>query len=53
MPSGFIDWEASSCVTPGNYNQEIGKQVALEHIENRVWKMLGFVLQWGVHGIRI
>ena len=51
MPSGFIDWEASSCVSPENYNQEIGKQICLEHIETRVWKLLGFVLQWGVHGL--
>lgn len=51
MPSGFIDWEASSCVSPENYNHEIGKKIALEHIENRVWKLLGFVLQWGVHGL--
>ena len=51
MPSGFIDWEASSCVSPENYNHEIGRRICLEHIENRVWKLLGFVLQWGVHGL--
>lgn len=51
MPSGFIDWEASSCVSPENYNQGIGRQICLEHIETRVWKLLGFVLQWGVHGL--
>ena len=51
MPSGFIDWEASSCVSPENYNQEIGRKICLEHIETRVWKLLGFVLQWGVHGL--
>ena len=51
MPSGFIDWEASSCVSPENYHQEIGRQICLEHIETRVWKLLGFVLQWGVHGL--
>ena len=51
MPSGFIDWEASSCVSPENYHQEIGRQICLEHIETRVWKLLGFVPQWGVHGL--
>ena len=51
MPSGFIDWEASSCVSPENYNHEIGRKICLEHIETRVWKLLGFVLQWGVHGL--
>ena len=53
MPSGFIEWEPSSCISAHNYNNTVGKQIALRHIEDRVWKMLGFVLQWGIHGIAI
>ena len=53
MPTGFVEWDAASCVSPENYDREMGKKIALEHIEDRVWKMLGFVLQWGKYGLRV
>ena len=53
MPTGFVDWDFSSCVSPKNYNEDIGREIALERIENRIWKLLGFVLQWGKYGLRI
>ena len=53
MPTGFVEWDATSCVSPENYDREMGKKIALEHIEDRVWKMLGFVLQWGKYGLRV
>ncbi len=53
MPTGFVEWDAASCVSPKNYDREMGKKIALEHIEDRVWRMLGFVLQWGKYGLRV
>ena len=51
MPTGFVDWDFSSCVSPKNYNEDIGREIVLERIENRIWKLLGFVLQWADHGL--
>ena len=52
MPTGFVEYEASSCVCPENYNREMGKEIGIEHISCRIWKMLGFVLQWGKDGLK-
>lgn len=52
MPTGWKDFEVSSCVDPGNYDEELGKEYALENIEHRLWKYLGFVLQWANHGLK-
>ena len=49
--SGFLDYEASSCVDPANYDEAIGYEVGIGHIKDRLWKMLGFVLQWADHGL--
>lgn len=49
--SGFIDYEASSCVDPANYDGAIGYEIGIGHIKDRLWKMLGFVLQWADHGL--
>lgn len=50
-PTGFVDWDTASCVTPENYDEKIGGKIALKHIEDRVWMMLGFVLRWGTYGL--
>ena len=49
--NGFIDYEASSCVDPANYDESIGYEIGIGHIKDRLWKMLGFVLQWADHGL--
>ena len=51
-PSGFVDHEVSSCVDPANYDEEIGKRVAIGHIKDRLWGHLGFVLQWARYGLK-
>ena len=51
MPTGFVDVEASSCVSPENYDEKLGAEIVMEHVTDRVWKMLGFVLQWANHGL--
>ena len=50
-PTGFVDWDTASCVNPENYNEDIGREIALDHITDRLWMMLGFVLQWGTYGL--
>lgn len=50
--TGFKQHEISCCVDPRNYDHEIGVGVASKCIENTLWKCLGFVLQWGLFGIK-
>ena len=49
--TGFDMVNASACVDPKNYSQELGEKYALETIKNNLWSYLGFVLQWAKHGL--
>lgn len=52
LANGFIVSESSSCVDAANFNMDIGYGICKEHIQDAVWKMLGFLLQCGVSGIK-
>lgn len=45
MKNGFTLRESTTCADPKNYKEEIGKQVCLKRIENKVWYLLGYALQ--------
>ena len=50
--TGFDTVKHSSCVDPKNYNEELGKQYAVEEVVNSLWAHLGFVLQWAKYGLK-
>ena len=50
--TGFRQYEVSSCVDPANYDHALGVSIATERIKNRIWPMLGFVLQWATKGLK-
>lgn len=52
LRNGFEIVESSSCVSAENYDEQLGAQICLEHIKNKVWMLLGFLLQTAVHGIQ-
>lgn len=52
LRNGFEIVESSSCVSAENYDEEIGAQICLEKIKDKVWFLLGFLLQTAVHGVR-
>lgn len=52
LKNGFIITESSSCVDPKNYSMEIGEEVNLEHAKNKIWELLGFLLQTAYHGFK-
>lgn len=52
LANGFTITEASSCVDPENYSVEIGAEICMEHIKNKVWELLGFLLQTAVNGVK-
>lgn len=45
MKNDFTLRELTTCVDSANYNEEIGKQVCLKKIEDKVWFLLGYALQ--------
>lgn len=45
MKNGFTLRESTTCVDPANYNEEIGKKICLKRIEEKIWNLLGYVLQ--------
>ena len=42
MKNGFTLRESTTCVDPSNYSEEIGKEICLKRIENKVWFLLGY-----------
>lgn len=52
LVNGFEIVDASSCVSPENYSEELGKKICLERIKGKVWMLLGFLLQTGVSGVK-
>lgn len=52
LVNGFTIVEASSCVDVANFSMEIGAEICMERIKNKLWELLGFVLQTAVHGIK-
>jgi len=45
MLNGFEIVESSSCVDPANYDEELGRKICMERIRNKIWELLGFLLQ--------
>ena len=52
LANGYVIIETSSCVDPANYNEEIGKKICMDKIKDKVWALLGFLLQTAKDGIR-
>lgn len=52
LRNGFEIVESSACVSAENYDESLGAEICMEHIKNKVWMLLGFLLQTAVHGIQ-
>jgi hypothetical protein len=50
--TGFRQHEVSACVDPKNYDHQIGVELATRRIKDRLWMLLGFVVQWGRYGLK-
>lgn len=51
LVNGFVITESSSCVDPKNFSMELGEAICLEKIKNKIWELLGFLLQTAVGGL--
>ena len=52
LVNGFEIVESSSCVKKENYDEKYGAEICMEHIKNRIWHLLGFLLQTAVGGVK-
>jgi hypothetical protein len=52
LVNGFTIVESSSCVDPANYDEQIGSEICLNRIKNKVWELLGFLLQTANNGVK-
>lgn len=51
LKNGFEIVEASACVSAENYDEDLGAKICLGKIKDKVWMLLGFLLQTAVHGV--
>lgn len=52
LRNGFEIVKSSACVSPENYDEALGAEICMEHIKDKVWMLLGFLLQTAVHGVK-
>lgn len=45
LPNGFVIVEASSCVDPANYDEELGASICKGRIIEKIWELEGYKLQ--------
>lgn len=42
LPNGFVITEASGAVDKRNYDENIGKEICMQRIENKLWELEGY-----------
>lgn len=49
LPSGFVIVESSACVDPKNYNEQMGIEICMNRIKDRIFEMEAYRLQEDIH----
>jgi hypothetical protein len=45
LKNGFTVTGESACVSPENFNEEIGRSVALDNAKQKIWALEGYLLK--------
>lgn len=45
LPNGFVIVESSACVSPENYDEEMGVDICMGKIIDKIWELEGYKLQ--------
>lgn len=45
LKNGFTVRGESACVSPENFDQEIGNDIAFKNARNKIWQLEGYLLQ--------
>lgn len=49
LENGFVVTGESACASPENYNEEIGRKIAHQNAEEKIWLLEGYLLKQGMH----
>ena len=49
LKNGFTVTGESACVSPANFDAEIGRKIARQNAVGKVWPLLGFALRQRLH----
>lgn len=52
LVNGYTIVESASCVDPINYDERLGTDICTKKIKDKVWELLGFLLQTAQNGIK-
>ena len=52
LVNGFEIVESTGCVDKANYSEDIGAEICLNEIKDRIWYLLGFLLQTAYKGVK-
>ncbi|MFD1418448.1 Gp49 family protein [Companilactobacillus keshanensis] len=44
LPNGFVLVESSGAVDKKNYDEDMGKEICMDHIESKIWELEGYYL---------
>lgn len=45
LKNGFTVTGESACVSPANFNAELGQKIAFGHARDKIWPLLGYALR--------
>ena len=51
LVNGFVITESSACVDEKNYDEKMGAEICMKKVKDKIWFLLGFLLQCGVNGL--
>ena len=49
LPNGFVIVESSACVSPENYDEEMGLEICYNKIKDKIWELEGYKLQCEIY----
>jgi len=52
LANGYVLVESSSCVDIANFSMDAGREICIEKIKDKVWALLGFLLQCANKGLK-
>lgn len=45
LPNGFVITESSACVSPENYDEDLGAEICFDKIADKIWELEAYRLQ--------
>ena len=53
LRNGFTVTGESTCVSPENYNEEIGNKIARENARDKIWVLEGYLLKQKLYEVAV